>query len=114
MLEFAGVKQGKAVIDLNPGGGYCTRIFSRAVGPKGTVYAVGNPPRPPQDPAKPPPTPAQDAIAADAAYSNVKSVHQPLVAGISTPTQADLVWTSQNYHDFRNFPKIDMLVFDKA
>ena len=35
MLEFAGVKQGQTVVDLIPGGGYFTRIFSKAVGPKG-------------------------------------------------------------------------------
>src|SRR4051794_9193253 len=71
MLEFAGVKQGMTVVDMIPGGGYFTRIFSKAVGPKGTVYAVGGPVRPATDPAKPPPPPAQDTIAADANYSNV-------------------------------------------
>jgi len=114
MLEFAGVKQGQTVVDLIPGGGYFTRLFSKAVGPKGTVYAVSGPQRPPQDPAKPPPPPAQDVIAADPAYSNVKSVHEPLQSGLSIPTQADLVWTAQNYHDVKNVPNIDMLAFDKA
>jgi predicted methyltransferase len=114
MLEFAGVKQGQTVVDLIPGGGYFTRIFSKAVGPKGTVYAVGGPPRPSQDPSKPAPTPAQDTIAADANYSNVKSIHAPLQGGLSIPTKADLVWTSQNYHDVKNVPNIDMLAFDKA
>jgi len=114
MLEFAGVKQGQTVVDLIPGGGYFTRIFSKAVGPKGTVYAVGGPPRPTTDPAKPPPTPAQDTIAADANYSNVKSIHLPLAGGLSIPTKADLVWTSQNYHDVKNVANIDMLAFDKA
>jgi predicted methyltransferase len=114
MLEFAGVKQGQTVVDLIPGGGYFTRIFSKAVGPKGTVYAVGGPPRPSQDPSKPAPTPAQDTIAADANYSNVKSIHAPLAGGLSIPTKADLVWTAQNYHDVKNVPNIDMLKFDKA
>lgn len=114
MLEFAGVKQGQTVVDLLPGGGYFTRVFSKAVGPKGTVFAVGGPPRPSQDPAKPAPTPAQDAIAADANYSNVKSIHAPLQNGLSIPTQADMVWTSQNYHDVKNVANIDMLAFDKA
>ena len=50
MLEFAGVKPGQTVVDLIPGGGYFTRIFAKAVGPKGTVYAVGGPPRPPPIP----------------------------------------------------------------
>ncbi len=107
MLDFAGVKPGQTVVDLIPGGGYFTRIFSKAVGPKGTVYAVSGP-------ARPGSTPAQDTIAADANYSNVKSIHAPLAGGLSVPTPADLVWTSQNYHDVKNVPNIDMLAFDKA
>src|SRR5689334_16488908 len=92
-LEFAGVKQGQTVVDLIPGGGYFTRLFSKAVGPKGTVYAVGGPPRP-ADPSKPPPPkPAQDAIAEDTAnYGNVKSIHAPLQGGLSVPTPADIVF----------------------
>jgi len=113
-LEFAGVKAGQTVVDLIPGGGYFTRIFSKAVGPKGTVYAVGGPPRPSQDPAKPAPTPAQDTIAADPAYSNVKSIHAPLQNGLSVPTPADVVFTAQNYHDVKNVPNVDMLKFNKA
>ncbi|MFL5294825.1 MAG: class I SAM-dependent methyltransferase [Phenylobacterium sp.] len=108
MLEFAGVKQGMTVVDLIPGGGYFTRIFSKAVGPKGIVYSVSGPPRPGG------PTPAQDVIAADPNYSNVKPVHAPLAGGLSVPTPADIVWTSQNYHDVKNVPNIDMLAFDKA
>jgi predicted methyltransferase len=114
MLEFAGVKPGQTVVDLIPGGGYFTRIFAKAVGPTGTVYAVGGPPRPATDPAKPPPPPAQDVIAADANYSNVKSVHVPLLGGVAIPTKADLVWTAQNYHDVKNIPNVDMMVFNKS
>ncbi|WP_293899628.1 methyltransferase [Phenylobacterium sp.] len=114
MLDFAGVAPGQTVVDLIPGGGYFTRVFSKAVGPKGTVYAVGGPPRPPADPAKPSPPPAQDVIAADANYANVKSIHAPLAGGLAIPTQADVIWTSQNYHDVKNVPNIDMLAFDKA
>lgn len=113
MLEFAGVKPGMVVVDLIPGGGYFTRIFSKAVGPKGVVYAVGGPPRPATDPAKPPPTPAQDVIAADPNYANVKSVHVAFAA-LTIPAKADVVWTSQNYHDLHNVPNLDMAVFDKA
>src|SRR5471032_2916451 len=39
LLTFAGLKPGMAVVDLWPGGGYFTRIFADAVGPKGHVYA---------------------------------------------------------------------------
>jgi predicted methyltransferase len=114
MLEFAGVKPGQTVVDLLPGGGYFTRLFSKAVGAKGMVYAVSNPPRPSQDPSKPAPTPAIDTLAADPAYANVKSIHQPLQAGLSVPTPADMIWTSQNYHDVKNISGVDMLAFDKA
>ena len=113
MLEFAGVKPGQTVVDLLPGGGYFTRIFSKAVGPDGAVYAVSPPPRVSTDPAKPTPTPASDLIAADPAYANVKSIHQAPSA-FSTPTKADLVWTSQNYHDLHNIKGLDMIAFDKA
>ncbi|MDB5442020.1 MAG: methyltransferase [Phenylobacterium sp.] len=113
MLEFAGVKPGMVVVDLIPGGGYFTRIFSKAVGPKGVVYAVSGPPRPVTDPAKPPPTPAQDVLAADPNYANVKSIHVPFAA-LAIPTKADLVWTSQNYHDLHNVPNLDMAAFNKA
>ena len=116
MLEFAGVKPGQTVIDISPGGGYFTRVFSKAVGPKGTVYAVGSPPRAPQDPSRPPQVPAADAIAADANYSNVKSLHAtPLGQGVIVPTPADIAWTSRNYHDFKNgAPNGDMSVFNKS
>ncbi|MDB5425110.1 MAG: methyltransferase [Phenylobacterium sp.] len=113
MLEFAGVKPGMVVVDFIPGGGYFTRLFSKAVGPKGTVYAVGGPPRPSADPSKPAPTPAQDTIAADPAYANVKSIHVTLT-GFAVPAKADVIWTSQNYHDVKNIKDVDMLAFDKA
>src|ERR1700761_3954829 len=39
MLAIAHVKPGMKVMDLIPGKGYFTRLFSVAVGPKGYVYA---------------------------------------------------------------------------
>src|SRR5262249_40184738 len=63
---------------------------------------------------KPNPPPAIDTLAADPAYAgNTKSLHMPLTA-ISVPTKADLVWTSQNYHDVKNVPNVDMTAFNKA
>ena len=40
LVALAGVKPGDKVLDLIPGGGYWTRIFSKIVGPTGKVYAV--------------------------------------------------------------------------
>jgi predicted methyltransferase len=113
MLEFAGVKPGMTVVDLIPGGGYFTRIFAKAVGPKGVVYAVYPPPRPSTDPAKPTPTPTAETIAADPAYGNVKAV-KVAPGSLAVPTKADVVWTSQNYHDLHNVPNLDMAAFNKG
>ena len=70
-LEFTGVKPGEKVIELVPGRGYFTRIFSKIVGPKGHVYALSPPRRPTAKPDAPDPVAATRAIAAEPAYSNV-------------------------------------------
>lgn len=93
MLAFADVKPGETVAELLPGGGYFTRLFSKAVGPKGTVYALIT-----QTQAKADKPPAVNAIAADPAYGNVKVVVADFAA-FKLPEKADLVWTSLNYHD---------------
>lgn len=106
MLDFAGVKPGQTVVDLIPGGGYFTRIFSKAVGPNGVVYAAYSP-RPGGGAA------AVETLSKDPAYGNVKPVQiQP--GKLAVPTPADLVWTAQNYHDVKNVPNIDMTAFNKG
>ena len=40
VILFSQVKPGDTVIELIPGGGYFTRIFSKAVGPNGQVEVV--------------------------------------------------------------------------
>lgn len=96
LMEFASVKPGDTVVDLVPGGGYFTRIFSRIVGPKGRVYAVW-----PIEYAKidGDEVEAVKQLAADPAYSNVTVLVEP-AAKFSIPVKADVVWTSQNYHDY--------------
>ena len=70
MLAFAGVKSGAKVADLIPGGGYFTRIFSKAVGPRGKVYAYV-----PDELTKlAKREPAVNAIARDPVYSNVQVI----------------------------------------
>src|SRR5271169_3693329 len=73
-LEFLGVKPGEQVAEILPGGGYFTRIFSKAVGPSGHVYALV-PERPANAPADMPDLAGKvKAIAADANYANVTVV----------------------------------------
>ena len=40
LIALAGVRPGDKVLDLIPGTGYWTKIFSKIVGPEGKVYAV--------------------------------------------------------------------------
>lgn len=39
LLNFAGVKEGMKVLDMEAGAGYSTELLARAVGPNGVVYA---------------------------------------------------------------------------
>jgi predicted methyltransferase len=88
MLEFAGVRPGMKIGELLPGGGYFTRVFAKAVGPRGKVYAW----LPGNAPAR-----GMERLAPLAkAYPNVAPT-QSEVFGAAEPL--DLVWTSQNYHD---------------
>lgn len=105
-LAFAGVKSGSTVVDFIPGGGYFTRILSKAVGPKGHVTAL-SPLGSPDKYAAP-----SKAIAADPAYANVTAAVQKvsdLPAG-----SVDLFWTAQNYHDLHNIPGTDVAALDKS
>ncbi|HWF00752.1 MAG TPA: hypothetical protein VG248_13205 [Caulobacteraceae bacterium] len=88
MLAFGRIRRGEKVLEVIPGGGYFTRLFSNAVGPSGHVFAATSASR-----AKP----VQD-IAADAAYGNVTVVGLD-AAGLSQVPPVDLVFTAQNFHD---------------
>jgi predicted methyltransferase len=98
-IAFAGVKPGDKVAELNPGGGYFTRIFSKLVGPTGKVYTFAAP-----RPNAPPPTAP--------AGTNATPLSAPL-AEFATPEPVDVVWTSRNYHDFQNAPGADMVAFNR-
>ena len=88
VVAFAGVKPGSTIAELAPGGGYFTRILAAAVGPKGTVYPIARQANP-----------TLEGIAKD--HPNVKIiVAQP--GTIPVPQPVDIVWTTLNYHDFKN------------
>jgi len=98
LMLFSGIKPGDRVVDLMPGGGYFTRIFSKTVGPSGHVYAFV-----PAEFLKiaPKSLAAAQGIPNDA-YANVTVVSQPL-ADLSVGAPVDAVWTSDNYHDVYGF-----------
>jgi predicted methyltransferase len=109
MMTFAMVKPGDKVLEIWPGGGYVTRLLSKIVGPSGKVYGVNAPSWP--DRLKM----AVNAVTSDSAYSNVTVLEQPLDQ-IKAPEPLDVVWTSENYHDFQNNGpfKADTAGMDKA
>ncbi len=98
MITFAKVKPGKTVVDMLPGGGYFTRVFSKAVGPKGHIIALV-----PDQFAKsyPKAAAAITALGAEPAYKNVEVAIRALT-DIAPAGTADVVWTAQNYHDLHS------------
>lgn len=97
MVAFAGVKPGDKVVELMPGGGYYTRILAKTVGPKGHVYGLV----PTAFASRPGGLDKLNALAAQ--YGNV-TVMAADFASFKVPQPVDLVWTTENYHDFHNGP----------
>jgi predicted methyltransferase len=112
LIAFSGLKAGDRVLDLIPGDGYWTRAFSQVVGPEGRVYAVW--PQAYADVAQGNVRELQ-ALAATPHYANIRVAVEP-TATLSAPEPLDLVWTSQNYHDYPdNFMgHIDPAVLNRA
>ena len=107
-LAFAGVKPGDWVLELAAGKGYYTRLLSAAVGAKGhvSIYAIAT-----IKPGAPPP--ATVALAADPHYGNVKVTLDRLV-DVKPTNSYDLVWTTQNYHDFHNLSDPQIATLNKT
>lgn len=111
ILAFAGVKPGDKVIDLIPGAAYWTRLFSKTVGPRGHVYGIW-------------PKPYADEAGRDVqlygglarnGYPNTSVAVEPATQ-LTAPEKVDLIFTSQNYHDYPDkfMGLIDPSVFNKA
>jgi len=107
VIAFAGVRPGMVVAELDPARGYYTRILAKAVGPKGKVLALvteGQIARPG----------VRDALnALTAAYPNVTVLTVDYEA-LVLPQKVDLVWTTENYHDFHNGPTANVAAVDKG
>lgn len=101
MVAFAGVAPGQTVMDIWPGGGYWTRIFSKVVGPMGKVYAYV-----PAEIAdfKSDPVAKAKAVAAEPGRGNVEEVSDPIAEQPPANFQntIDVAWTFENYHDLHD------------
>lgn len=89
MVRFAGIKRGDTVVEILPGEGYFTRVFSNAVGPRGKVYATE---LRASEGAK--------AIAAEPGRTNIEA-YAGKPGDIAPAGVANVVWTSRNYHDLK-------------
>jgi len=114
VLAFAGVKPGMRIGELMPAGGYYTRLLCRIVGDSGHVYGVNfkaNMPPPP--PGSPPRARRERPAPAPLGCDNVTDTTQE-ASNLMLPSDLDMVWTTENYHDFHNamMGKPDMMTFD--
>lgn len=111
VMVFSNVKPGQKVLELIPGSGYFTRVFSGVVGAQGHVYALWPNEYVKEDADE---VTAFEKLAADSHYSNVTVLKQP-AAQLSAPEPVDIVFTSQNYHDYPDkfMGKVDPVAFDK-
>jgi len=111
IMAFAEVKPGQKVLELVPGSGYWTRMFSAIVGPKGHVFTVW--PKEMEKYAVKSLATWKDLIAAGT-YANVTILEQP-AATLSVAQPVDVVFTSQNYHDYYDkfMGPVDIATFNK-
>ena len=96
LIRFARVDAGSTVIDVYPGDGDWTRLFSDVVGPKGRVFSFV-------------PTEIADlkhdqvgrmqTLAKEPGRENVEAVSADLVAMPEVTQPADVLWLHLFYHD---------------
>lgn len=104
ILDFTGVRRGQTVVDFMTGSGYWAELFSRAVGPKGRVYA--------SDP--PSFSDAKSWAPILASHRNVRQVLQPLATTTFPRHRVDLLFSNLNYHDLYwesekyQFPRVEV------
>ena len=90
MLAFAQVRPGIKVAEIAPGGGYFTRLLSLSAGSTGKIYAVSS-------------RPIGWLAGWTATHPNVIQQSGQITDPLASEP-VDLVWTTQNYHDFKNRP----------
>lgn len=90
IVAFTEAKPGDKVLELVPGSGYWTRVFSKVVGADGHVYAAV------PEPMK---KYSDETMTLPDSLPNVEVLLQP-AAALATPALVDVVFTAQNYHDY--------------
>lgn len=110
ILKLLNLKPGETIADIWPGD-YWDRLFSHAVGPRGTVYAVH---LPVADKAEKVATPADGSMPV-AGHANVIAVSTAPTTML-LPRKADVIWIRQNYHDLYDpfMGPVDVPAFNKA
>src|SRR4051812_2171102 len=96
LIRFSSVEAGATVIDVYPGDGDWTRVFSDVVGPEGRVYSAV-----PAEVAhfKNDPVGRMQALAQEPGRENVEVISADLVAMPSAARPADVLWLHLFYHD---------------
>jgi predicted methyltransferase len=96
LIRFAAVEPGSTVIDVYPGDGDWTRLFSEVVGPEGRVYSFV-----PAEVAhfKNDPVGRMQTLAKEPGRENVEAVSADLVAMAAVTQPADVLWLHLFYHD---------------
>ena len=96
LIRFARVDAGSTVIDVYPGDGDWTRLFSDIVGPEGRVYSFV-----PAEVAhfKNDPFGRMRTLAKEPGRENVDAVSADLVAMQEATQPADVLWLHLFYHD---------------
>jgi len=96
LIRLARIDAGSTVIDVYPGDGDWTRLFSDIVGPKGRVYSFV-----PAEVAhfKNDPVGRMRTLAKEPGRENVEAVSADLVAMPVVTQPADVLWLHLFYHD---------------
>src|ERR1700709_1081550 len=96
LIRFARVDAGSTVIDVYPGEGDWTRLFSDVVGPQGRVFSFV-----PAEIAavKPDQIDRMQALAKEPGRENVEAVSADLAAMSEATQPADVLWLHLFYHD---------------
>ncbi|WP_295136368.1 class I SAM-dependent methyltransferase [uncultured Reyranella sp.] len=96
LIRFARVGPGSTVIDVYPGDGNWTRLFSDTVGPEGRVYSFV-----PAEIAdfKNDPVGRMRTLAKEPGRANVEAVSADLMAMPGVTQPADVLWLHLFYHD---------------